>query len=141
MMGIDYGEKRVGIALSDAAGHFAFPKTILPNNDQLLSAIDALAHEEGVELVVVGESDNPAGGMNTIMRRIQIFSEAVQVRTGLKVEAESEAYTSAYARRALEERTPSRKTKSEFVDSAAAAAILQAYIDKTRHAGSHVEQQ
>jgi putative Holliday junction resolvase len=129
MAGIDYGARRVGVAVSDAAQSFAFPKTILPNDDTLLDALATLVEEEELEGFVVGESDNPAGGMNAIMRRITIFAEALKVRTGLPVFAVSEAYSSAEARRALEEKVRSRADAKTPVDAAAAAIILQTYLD------------
>ena len=132
IIGIDYGAKRVGIALSDDAQLFAFAKDIYPNDDTLIDKIYELSQVENAERFVVGESDNPAGGDNTIMHRIAIFSEALEVRTGLPVEKVSEVYTSAEARRALETKIKNRKDKNVPVDSAAAAIILQIYLDKQR---------
>jgi len=132
IIGVDYGERRVGIAVSDDAHHAAFPKCILTNDDLLLDQLARLAAEEQAERFVVGESDNPAGGENTIMRRIAIFGTALEVRTELPVTYENEAYTSVAARRALETRTKTRKQTGIPVDSAAAALILQAYLDRTR---------
>lgn len=129
ILGIDYGSKRVGIALSDDAQLYAFPKTILANDDALLEEITELAKKEGATQFVIGESDNPAGGMNTITRRIEIFKRALEVRTGLPVFEVSEAFSSAEARRALEENIARRKTKKEPVDASAAAIILQTYLD------------
>jgi len=131
-IGIDYGAQRVGVAVSDDAGAFAFAKTILPNDEQLLDALTTMAQEEKAERFVIGESDNPVGGTNTIMRRIAIFAEALNVRTGLPVEQVSEAYSSAEARRALEQKAKSRSEKKTPVDAAAAAIILQTYLDTTK---------
>lgn len=130
LMGIDYGARRVGVALSDGGKTFAFPHTILRNDDVLMDAISEIAQEQGVERIVVGESDNPAGGVNTIMHRIVIFSEAIEARTDLPVHQMTEVYTSAEARRAIEERVETRKDKKVPVDSAAAAIILQRYLDE-----------
>lgn len=129
IIGIDYGSKRVGIAVSDNSQKFAFAKSILTNNDILLDAIANLAESEGAVFFVIGESDNPSGGENTIMRRINIFKRALEVRTGLPVFEISEAYSSAEARRALETNTKSRKEKKTAIDAAAAAIILQTFLD------------
>jgi len=129
LMGIDYGARRVGVALSDDAQQYAFAKTVLPNDDQLLTKLATLATNESVNCIVVGESDNPAGGLNTIMRRISIFARAIGVCTDLPVEQVSEVYTSAEARRALEQKARTRSSKKVPVDAAAAALILQTYID------------
>ncbi len=132
IMGIDYGARNVGIALSDDAQIFAFAKDIYKNNDMLMDLLAQLAKKENVESFVVGESDNPAGGQNTIMRRIAIFSEALKVRTDLPVDQISEAYSSAEARRALETKIKTRKDTKVSVDAAAAAIILQTYLDSNR---------
>jgi len=136
MLGIDYGEKNVGIALSDFACKFAFPKTILPNDDNLLAAIEEIAQTEQVSIVVLGDTENPANGTNQITHRLAMFKAALEVRTGLPVELVSEAYTSAAARRAFEDRDSDRhKTTTPKVDAAAAALILQAHLDarKNKH--------
>lgn len=132
IIGIDYGAKRVGIAISDDAQLFAFAKEIYPNDDKLIETITELAQEENAERFVIGESDNPAGGANTIMHRISIFAEALEIRTGLPVEKVSEVYTSAEAKRALETKIKNRKDKKVSVDAAAAAIILQIYLDEQR---------
>jgi putative holliday junction resolvase len=132
IIGIDYGEKRVGVAISDEGQSFAFPRTVLKNDVRLLDTLAQLAQDEGAVLFVIGESENPRGGMNTIMRRITIFAEAIQVRTGLHVEFVNEAYSSAEARRAFEEKIKSRKDATMPIDAAAAAIILQMFIDRRR---------
>jgi putative Holliday junction resolvase len=118
VLGIDYGARRVGVALSDDGHTFAFPKTVLANKDNLLQTLADMAAAEGAVSFVVGEGDNPAGGANTIERRIAIFAEALKVRTGLPVVCMNEAYSSAEARRALEERVATRKDKTVPVDAA-----------------------
>jgi putative holliday junction resolvase len=129
VIGIDYGAKRVGIAVSDDSTSFAFPHAVLPNNDQLLDAIADIANKQVADTVVIGESDNPAGGENTITRRITIFGEALKIRTGLPVTYVSEAYSTKEARRVYETVEKNRKSKTPVVDDAAATIILQTYLD------------
>ncbi len=132
-MGIDYGAKRVGVSLSDVSKSFAFAKGVYENNDFLLDKIAKLANDESVETIVIGESDNPIGGFNTIMRRISIFSEAVKLRTELPVKQVGEAYSSAEAKRVLETKIKTRKDTNVPVDAAAAAIILQTYLDSLKN--------
>ena len=137
IVGIDYGARRVGVAVSDDGRMVAFPRTVLPNDEHLMDALASLAEEEQVERFVVGESDNPAGGLNTIARRIAIFAEALKVRTGKAVELVSEAYSSAEARRVFEEEVArGRHARRPVVDAAAAAIILQLHLDKL-HTAAH----
>jgi len=133
IIGIDYGSRRVGVSLSDVAKVYAFAKEILPNNEALLDTLARLAEKEEAECFVVGESDNPVGGENIIMHRVAIFSKALEVRTGLKVEQVSEAYSTAEARRPLETNEKTRKDKNMYVDASAAAIILQKYLDLQIH--------
>jgi putative holliday junction resolvase len=136
VLGIDYGEKRVGIALSDAGRTFAFPRCVLQNSPALLDTIARMVEDENISYFVLGESDNPQGGMNTIMRRISIFGAALKVRTGLPVEFMSEAYSSAEARRALKTSIKNRKEAPAVIDAAAAAIILQTHLDAVQHTTS-----
>jgi putative holliday junction resolvase len=133
LLGIDYGARRVGLALSDDGETFAFPHGILENNNTLMEAVDTLVCREGIRMIVVGEADNPAGGANTIQRRVMIFAEALRVRTGCEVVTVTEAYSSAEARRAVEKKATERTTAQVPVDSAAASIILQAYLDGAPH--------
>lgn len=134
VMGIDYGSRRVGVALSDDAQVMAFPEGILSNDDALMASLAKRIGDEGVQLVVVGEADNPVGGTNTIQRRVMIFAEALRIATGREVVLVSEAYTSAEARRAIRERASEKATREMPVDAAAAAIILQMYLDSKKHA-------
>lgn len=134
VMGIDYGSRRVGVALSDDAQVMAFPEGILSNDDALMASLAKRIGDEGVQLVVVGEADNPVGGTNTIQRRVMIFAEALRIATGCEVVLVSEAYTSAEARRAIRERASEKATREMPVDAAAAAIILQMYLDSKKHA-------
>lgn len=133
VMGIDYGSRRVGVALSDDAQVMAFPEGILPNDDALMASLAKRIGDEGVQVVVVGEADNPVGGANTIQRRIMIFAEALRIATGREVVLASEAYTSAEARRAIMTRASERTTREVPVDAAAAAIMLQMYLDGKKH--------
>lgn len=138
IIGIDYGSKRVGVAVSDDSNSFAFPHTVLENNDQLLGRIASITNEQTADTIVVGESDNPAGGENAITRRITIFGEALKVQTGLPVAYVSEAYTTKEARRAHETGDQSRKKKGNVVDDSAAALILQTYLDSAKATSPHM---
>lgn len=134
ILGIDYGEKRVGVALSDDAGVAAYPRTVLPNNDGLMRAITELAASEGVERIVIGAAENPAGGENANAVRARHFSDALRVASGLLVELVPEAFSSAEARRPFAPMPGERPERGPVVDAAAAAIILQSYLDHHQRA-------
>ncbi len=128
LLGIDYGEKRVGIAMSDDSGSVAFPKMTLSNNKSLLQTLSTLIRNENVGAIVFGESKNSSGADNIIMKDARRFAEELKRSTGLKVDFESEFYTSVEARRDI----PEGK-----VDAQAAAIILNSYINRTKQHGLH----
>lgn len=124
-LGIDYGTKRVGIALSDDGGSMAFPRTVLPNNKHLLRQIEALCAAEGVAEIVIGESLNYAQKPNPLMEHITPFKKELENATHLPVHFEREFMTSAEARHL--------QGDVHSLDASAAALILQSYLDKQHH--------
>lgn len=116
-LGIDYGAKRVGIAVSDEAGRVAFPKNVFTNDSGLVGRIKAMCEENKIAKVVIGESLNYKREPNAIDVAAKKFVEQL-VALGLPIEWENEWLTSAAAER------------SGGDDSSAAALILQTYIDK-----------
>lgn len=121
-LGVDFGTKRVGLAVSDDDGYMAFPKTVLENEPALASKISAICREEGISAVVIGESLDYKGGDNPIMKKIAEFKAVLEKETGLPVYLEPEFLTSAEAGRIQGE--------GKFLDASAAAIILQSFLDK-----------
>jgi len=120
-LGIDYGKKRVGIAVSDEAGQFAMPKEVLPNDGTLIDKISFLVKEIEVVAVVIGESKDYKGNDNSIMEKIAPFKAALE-KQGMQVILEPEFMTSYAAQRF--------QGKNELHDASAAALILQSFLDK-----------
>jgi len=131
-LGIDYGTKRIGIALSDESGAIAFPHSIISADEKAASAATALAATEGVTDIVVGES-TWQGADNPVMSSAHEFATALEEK-GLRVHLISEALTSYAARSAPSKPDQSRNLKKnrEPVDAHAAALILQRYLDTIR---------
>ncbi len=122
-LGIDFGEKRVGIALSDEDEKFAFPSAVLVNNKELLKNIVDLCMKNAVEVEVMGESRNYQGQINDIMWKIQGFKKQLET-IGFKVFFEPEFMTSVQASQITGE--------NKMLDASAAAIILQSYLDKNK---------
>ena len=122
-LGIDFGEKRVGIALSDEDGKIAFPSVVLANNQDLMKNIVDLCMQNSVETVVMGESRDYQGQINPIMWKIQGFRKQLET-IGLKVIYEPEFMTSVQASQITGE--------NKMLDASAAALILQSYLDKNK---------
>jgi putative holliday junction resolvase len=132
-LGIDYGTKRVGVAVSDDSGTMAFPRAVVPAVEALATAV-ALVKAEGIQAIVLGESKNFAGQHNEIMGSIEQFKKELAEVTGLPVEYEQELFSSAMAARQFAPDEASRKAhpSQEMLDASAAAIILQSYLDKNK---------
>lgn len=122
-LGIDYGSKKVGVALSDEEGRVAFPKAILGNNSQLIDELKNYVKENLVGTIVVGESLTSAGAENKIMLEARAFAKCLGKKTGRPVFFEKEFFSSVEARRYM---------GHPEVDDSAAALILQRYLDREK---------
>ncbi len=126
ILGIDYGKKRVGIALSDDKGMMAFPKAVLPNDNYLFTSVMDLVRAHGVGTVVVGESKDFQMRDNSIMSKARAFADELKRDGGVVVVYEPELLTSHQAAQ-----TGHALGKSDMIDASAASIILQSYIDRT----------
>lgn len=130
ILGIDYGTKRVGIAVSDENAEFALPKCVLKNSTSgaattpVIEEIKKIANENQVSEIVIGESKNYKGEDNKIMDAVRDFALGLGKVTGLPVHFEPEFMTSVAAERF--------QGKSAETDASAAALILQSFLDKRR---------
>ncbi len=129
-LGVDFGTKRVGVAVSDESGTLARPVAVFKNDGALLSEIEGIVAREGIGCIVVGESVG-----NPVQRDIDEFVAQITLATMLPVETVTEAFTSAEAHpREGKERNAARANKAPAkpgdLDARAAAVILQRFLDK-----------
>jgi putative Holliday junction resolvase len=124
-LGIDFGTKKVGLALSDEEGAMAFPLRTVAAGPLLVSHIADLVREERVGKIVIGESKDYRGQDNPVMRDIRRFCNEIKNVTGVEVCLEPEMLTSKEAMRLQD-------TKNSKLDASAAALILQSFLDKRK---------
>ncbi|MEI7689035.1 MAG: Holliday junction resolvase RuvX [Candidatus Nomurabacteria bacterium] len=133
-LGIDYGSKRVGVAISDEDGNLAFPYKIIPNDMELVDTIHNICGKEEVSAIVLGESHDLSGQPNKIMGSIEEFKRNIEAELDLPVYFQKEFMTSIFARgndgKKENDARKSKKGKEVKVDDSAAAIILQRYLDK-----------
>lgn len=130
-LGIDYGSKKVGLALSDEAGTMGFPKGIVQNTPQLADELVALIEKENVEAIVIGESIDFSGAENPIAAYAHALGDVLAARTGLPVAYEAEFFTSVEARRQHQSEEKTRRPLTHpNIDDSAAALILTSYLSK-----------
>ncbi|MBI5470173.1 Holliday junction resolvase RuvX [Candidatus Kaiserbacteria bacterium] len=122
-LGIDYGSKRLGLALSDEEGGFAFPYGIIPNDAKVLQALASIIETESVGAIVVGDTLSLEGGTNRVTEEAQKFVDDLTEFVDIPVHRVREAWSSAEAMRFA----PPGKRHD---DSAAAAIILQRFLDR-----------
>ncbi len=138
-LGVDYGTKRLGLAVSDEGGVLAFPKKILQNDSALFEKLAAILHEEKIKSIVIGESTDFSGKPNVLASKIEIFIADLKKRFNLPVYKQKEFLTSVEARKTFDGKKKAsvsqkhskvKKVKSKRIDASAAALILQRYLDK-----------
>lgn len=137
ILGIDWGERRVGVALSDPLGITAQPLAFLPggNEGDLLDALARLVEEREVERVVVGVPLHMSGARGARARKTEAFMARLAKRLSVPVEGWDERLSTAAAERSLREMGLSGKKRRRKLDVASAQLILQGYLDRQRGAG------
>jgi putative holliday junction resolvase len=123
-LGIDYGKKRIGLAISDEGGAIAFPRTQLTiyNSQLTIKSINDILKKEEVEKIVVGLPVTFGGKESAQTREARAFGEKLQKALQLPVEFENELLTTKMAFRG--------GVAKNKVDAASAAILLQSYLDK-----------
>jgi putative Holliday junction resolvase len=124
ILGIDYGSKRVGVAVSDENRQFALPVSVVSNTITLLEEIQKIAVDNESKEIVMGESRNYKGEPNEILLDSMEFKKKLE-KDGFTVHFEPEFMTSVQAER--------WQGKSILTDASAAAIILQSYLDRGRN--------
>lgn len=129
LMGIDYGTKRIGIALSDP-GHLIASPLMVCARDKALATIVEVVRENDVELIVIGMPTSLAGHGGIAAENAGLFASEVAGATGLPVDVEDERFTTVLAERAMVEAGARRRDRRKAIDGVAAAMILQSYLDR-----------
>ena len=124
ILGIDYGSKRVGVAVSDEKRQFALPVSVILNTPTLLQEIEKIAVDHETKEIVMGESRNYKGEPNDILLDSMDLKDKLEEH-GYTVYLEAEFMSSIQAER--------WQGKSALTDASAAAIILQSYLDRSKN--------
>ena len=130
LLGIDWGEKRVGLALSDIGKVFAQPFLTLNNDENLLEKLQKVCVDKGVERIVIGLPVRTDGKIGRSEELVREFARELEEKTGLTVILWDERFSSvvaSYYTSSLKE-IDSRKIK----DRIEASVILQSYLESVR---------
>ena len=137
IVGVDLGERRIGIAVSDATGTLARPVGVLfrpaSDDDALRIVADEIrrltAEEDGVESIVLGLPMRLDGTPNDMTSRVRAFARQLHEASGLPVTLQDERLSSREAESRLALREKDWRARKKKLDAAAAAIILQDYLD------------
>ena len=138
IMGLDYGDKTVGVAISDELGLTAQPfETIYRErwnkHRQTCKRLEEIIIEKKVERIVVGKPLNMNGTEGERLERTREFIGMIERRTGLEVIELDERLTTMEADRILDMTGVAESGRKEYIDKMAAAIILQTYLDREKN--------
>jgi putative pre-16S rRNA nuclease len=146
VLGIDYGARRIGLALSDATATLASPWRLLqrpPSDAETLRVVLAeiavlAADSDGLEAVVVGWPRRLDGTPTDQTPLVEAFARGLEARLSVPVVLQDERLSSREAESRLARREPDWRKRKKLIDAAAAAIILQDYLDgRPRPASGH----
>lgn len=134
LLGVDWGRVRVGLAISDEAGFMAHPLEVLPGAgpEPLANRLAEVAAREKTEKIVLGLPKNMDGSEGDSAALVRRLAAALQAK-GLSVEFWDERLTSWEAESRLREAGGKARQRKGKLDAAAAALILQGYMDRQRN--------
>lgn len=140
IVGLDVGERRIGVAISDVSCTLARPLGVLRTSgldgDALTVASDEIrrlsSDDDGVASIVVGLPRRLDGTPGDMTPRVEIFASRLRTKTGLPVDLQDERLSSHEAESRLAVRDRDWRSRKEKLDAAAAAIILQDYLDARR---------
>jgi putative Holliday junction resolvase len=136
-LGIDYGERRIGLALSDATGLLASPWKRLANDGNVIAAAKRLAEEirvlqadeSGLATVVIGLPRRLSGEATAQTATVQALARELAARVEIPIVLQDERLTSHEAEALLAQRERDWRRRKDQLDAMAAALILQDYLD------------
>lgn len=132
-LGLDYGTKRIGVAVSDETATLAFPLGTVKAGENAIREVLDIIRENEVGKVVIGESRNYQGEENPVMKYIEVFKRKLE-DSEIEVVLEPEFMSSVLAARqfAPEEKSRKANPNQDKLDASAAALILQNYLDRIK---------
>lgn len=134
VLGLDFGDRRIGVAISDPEQILATPlATITRDNDQdAVDAILRLVHQRDIKRIVIGMPYSLNGSIGDQARKIIDFREKLAKRTEISIAVWDERLSTVAAERLLRQADTKRAKRRTHRDAVAAAFILQGYLDSLK---------
>lgn len=136
-MGLDVGDKTIGVAMSDELGISANPVTVIQrigSPKKEMAEVRRMAEESGVEQIVVGLPLMMDGSVGIQAEKVLEFVEGLRRRTRIPIDTWDERLSTVQVERMLISDDQSRAKRKQVIDKLAAAVILQSYLDRRRPA-------
>lgn len=135
-MGLDVGDKTIGISVSDELGWTAQGIEVIRRNlespDEDLARLNQLIKQYNIECIVVGLPKNMNGTIGPRAELCQVFAQELRERTGLEVRLWDERLTTVAAERVLISANMRRKKRKQVIDKMASMMILQGFLDANK---------
>ncbi len=130
ILAIDFGEKRIGLAVTDPLNIFAYPLITLQNDMKLWENLAAVIQEYKVEKIIIGSPLKESGEVSIVSQHVMKFKEEIEKKFLLKAELVDERYSSKIARQRILETVSSKKKRRDksLLDKNAAAVLLEDYL-------------
>ena len=138
LLGLDVGDTRIGVALSDELGVAAHPLCTLTRKNRKvdLIAISDLVSIHKVECVVIGLPISLDGTIGTQAEKVQKFAKRLEHVIDIPIEFQDERFTTAEAEEILHELNKDAKAQKELIDEVSAVIILDAYLNRDQEINS-----
>jgi putative holliday junction resolvase len=132
-LGIDWGEKRIGLAYADEVGiAVPLPAAVAASKKARLQHIEAMIEQRGIQMIVCGYPLNMNGSIGFKAKEVDVFIEAIEKRFRLPVHRIDERLSSHSVEQGLKGQKKKIDRRSGEIDSRAAALILQDFIEEQR---------
>ena len=128
---IDYGSKRVGIAITDPLRMFAYPLTTIENSKNFWKELDKLIQEFQIDKIILGYPLKENGGRSSSTELVERFEQELKKKYKTEIIRVDERYSSSIAKERIIDSVTSKKKREDkkLVDMNAAAVILQDYLE------------
>ena len=135
LLGLDYGDSRIGLAISDQLGSFAHPYRTLPSGHRVVEEIRAIVAREQISGIVIGLPRNMDGTLGSSAAKAKSFGEQLALALpAIKILFWDERLTTQEAQRALHAAGKTTRQSRKMIDQVAAQILLQNYLDSLQWA-------
>lgn len=132
ILGIDYGAKRIGVAITDELTGDAHPLKVVSSAEGIKEIKKIIAEYGNVEKLVVGMPYNLKDEVAFKAKQVQAWIEKLKPEVNIQIETWDERFSTSEAKEILLSRDVSRKKRKEVIDKLAACVILQSYVNSKK---------